>query len=90
MIQVVLIKADWCQGCHKVLLDIANNSDIDLPYLKIVDFEDNLELCKQLGVKSIPTVLFLSHSGAVIDRIDSDITPEKIEEKYKQINEKLK
>ena len=86
MIQVVLIKADWCQGCHKVLEEIANNSDINLDYLKIADFEDNLELCKQSGVKSIPTVLFLSHSGTLLDRIDSDITPEKIEEKYKQLN----
>ena len=88
MLQVVLIKADWCPGCNKVLLDIANNSDIDLPYLKIVDFEDNLELCKQLGVKSIPTVLFLSHSGTLLDRIDSGITPEKINEKYNQLNSK--
>lgn len=86
MLQVVLIKADWCPGCHKVLEEIANNSDIDLSYLKIADFEDNLELCKQSGVKSIPTVLFLSHSGTLLDRIDSDITPEKIEEKYKQLN----
>jgi thioredoxin len=89
MLQVVLIKADWCPGCHKVLERI-KVSDTNLDYLKIADFEDNLELCKQSGVKSIPTVLFLSHSGAVIDRIDGDITPDKIEEKYKQINEKLK
>lgn len=85
MLQVVLIKADWCQGCHKVLEKIETSS-INLPYLKIADFEDNLELCKQSGVKSIPTVLFLSHSGTLLDRIDSDITPEKIEEKYKQLN----
>ena len=89
MLQVVLVKADWCNGCHKVLEKIETSS-INLPYLKIADFEDNLELCKQSGVKSIPTVLFLSHSGAVIDRIDGEITPDKIEEKYKQINEKLK
>lgn len=89
MIQVALVVADWCQGCHEVLERI-KASDTNLDYLKIADFEDNLELCKQSGVKSIPTVMFLSHSGAVLDRIDSDITPEKIEEKYKQINEKLK
>lgn len=88
MIQVVLVKADWCQGCHKVLEEIANNSDINLDYLKIAIFEENLELCNQAGVKSIPTVLFLSHSGAVLDRIDSEITPEKIEEKYNQLNSK--
>lgn len=87
MIQVALVVADWCQGCHKVLEEIANNSDINLDYLKIADFEDNLELCKQSGVKSIPTVLFLSHSGAVLDRIDSNITPEKIEEKYNKLKE---
>lgn len=87
MLQVVLIKADWCPGCHKVLERI-KASDTNLDYLKIADFEDNLELCKQSGVKSIPTVLFLSHSGSVLDRIDSDITPEKIEEKYNQLNSK--
>lgn len=89
MLQVVLVVADWCGACHKVLEKI-ETSDINLPYLKIAVFEENLELCNQAGVKSIPTVLFLSHSGAVLDRIDSEITPEKIEEKYKQINEKLK
>ena len=89
MIQVALVVADWCGACHKVLEKI-ETSDTNLPYLKIAVFEENLELCNQAGVKSIPTVLFLSHSGAVLDRIDSDITPEKIEEKYKQINEKLK
>ena len=87
MLQVVLVKADWCNGCHKVLEKIETSS-INLPHLKIADFEDNLELCKQSGVKSIPTVLFLSHSGSVLDRIDSDITPEKIEEKYNQLNSK--
>lgn len=89
MIQVALVVADWCGACHKVLEKI-DTSDINLDYLKIAIFEENLELCNQAGVKSIPTVLFLSHSGAVLDRIDSDITPEKINEKYKQINEKLK
>ena len=89
MIQAALVVADWCGACHKVLEKI-ETSDINLPYLKIAVFEENLELCNQAGVKSIPTVLFLSHSGAVLDRIDSDITPKKIEEKYKQINEKLK
>lgn len=89
MIQVALVVADWCGACHKVLEKI-EASDINLDYLKIAVFEENLELCNQAGVKSIPTVLFLSHSGSVLDRIDSDITPEKIEEKYKQINEKLK
>lgn len=85
MIQVALVVADWCNGCHKVLEKI-EASDINLPYLKIAVFEENLELCNQAGVKSIPTVLFLSHSGVVLDRIDSDITLEKIEEKYKQLN----
>lgn len=85
MIQVALVVADWCGACHKVLEKI-ETSDINLDYLKIAVFEENLELCNQAGVKSIPTVLFLSHSGTVLDRIDSDITPEKIEEKYKQLN----
>ena len=76
-------------ACHKVLEKI-EASDTNLPYLKIAVFEENLELCNQAGVKSIPTVLFLSHSGSVLDRIVSDVTPEKIEEKYKQIDEKLK
>lgn len=89
MIQVALVVADWCNGCHKVMEKI-EASDINLPYLKIAVFEGNLELCNQAGVKSIPTVLFLSHSGTLLDRIDSNITPEKINEKYKQINEKLK
>lgn len=87
MIQVALVVADWCGACHKVLEKI-ETSDINLDYLKIADFDDNLELCKQSGVKSIPTVLFLSHSGAVLDRINSEITPEKIEEKYNQLNSK--
>lgn len=86
MIQVALVVADWCGACHKVLEKI-ETSDINLDYLKIVNFEDNLELCKEAGVKSIPTALFLSHSGTVLDRIDSWITPEKIEEKYKQLKE---
>jgi thioredoxin len=87
MIQVALVVADWCGACHKVLEKI-EASDINLPYLKIAIFEENLELCNQAGVKSIPTVLFLSHSGAVLDRIDSDITPDRIKEKYNQINSK--
>ena len=87
MIQVALVVADWCNGCHRVLEKI-ETSDINLDYLKIAVFEENLELCNQAGVKSIPTVLFLSHSGSVLDRIDRDITPEKIEDKYNQLNEK--
>lgn len=87
MIQVALVVADWCNGCHKVLEKI-EASDINLDYLKIAVFEENLELCNQAGVKSIPTVLFLSHSGILLDRIDSDITPDRIKEKYDQINSK--
>lgn len=87
MIQVALVVADWCGACHKVLEKI-EASNINLDYLKIAVFEENLELCNRAGVKSIPTVLFLSHSGTVLDRIDSNITPEKIEGKYNQLNSK--
>lgn len=85
MIQVALVVADWCGACHKVLEKI-EASDINLDYLKIAVFEENLELCNQAGVKSIPTVIFLDNSGELLDKLDMDITPDKIKEKYNQLN----
>jgi len=57
-VDVVVVGAEWCGNCPAVkdnLKHICQENNISL---KVLDFDNDFEEVKKLGVRSLPTVLF--------------------------------
>jgi thioredoxin 1 len=78
--------AQWCGPC-KVVSDsieaLASEYNGQVQIGK-VDVDINPELCLKLGVRNMPTVLYLIN-GKVVDRHVGSTTKEVLEEKLKAI-----
>lgn len=83
--KVLIVTADWCPGCRELIKKLDPE---EFHYVGTANYEDNLDNCKATGVTKVPTVLFLADSGELLDKLDTDLTPEKIKEKYNQLNSK--
>ena len=48
-----IVTAEWCGPCKLLKREIAE-AKIEVEY---IDADQNMELCKKLGIKSIPTLI---------------------------------
>ncbi len=67
--KVMDFTATWCGPCQQfapVFEEVKRNSKFKGIQFQSVDFDDNRSLADQYNVKSIPTVVIISSSGAVL------------------------
>lgn len=81
--KVLIVSAPWCSACKELI----NKLDPEeFHYVGVADFDENADNCRASGIDKLPTVIFLDNSGELLDKLDMDITPDKIKEKYNQLN----
>jgi thioredoxin len=85
--EVVLVDyyAEWCGPCKQLIprLELLESEYANTVFAK-VDVDANMEYAKELGVRSVPTVMVLKN-GEVIHRSSGANTPEY----YKEILNKV-
>lgn len=76
----VLVKygATWCAPCHAMNIVLETN-DFEVDEIQFIDADQNLELCKQEGVRSLPT-LILYVEGAEVKRRSGFMEKEELRE----------
>ncbi len=77
--------ADWCGPCKAiapVVEDLASEYDGRVEFKK-VDVDDNPELAKQLGIRSIPT-LVLFKDGHPVDTVIGNVSRSQLSDAINQ------
>jgi thioredoxin 1 len=79
---IVLIDfwAEWCGACRLIapVIDRIAKNDGQLR-LRKVNVEDDAETAARLGVKGLPTLVFIDSSGRELGRLTGSITGRTIE-----------
>lgn len=77
---VYYFTADWCQPCKRTrpIVEELNREQTTAGF-QIIDVDDNLELVKTFGIKSVPTFI-LFDDGTEKNRITGAQTREQLEE----------
>ena len=78
MKEVIKFSASWCQPCKSLA---GNFKYVDMKDVKLTecDIEQNPDLAKQYGIRSVPTMVLLLN-GAEIRRKNGVLMADKIEE----------
>ncbi len=73
--------ADWCAPCHRVapILDDLAASHEGRAIVAKVNVDDEPELAKEYGIRSIPTFL-LVRDGEVVDRVSGALSKKQLED----------
>jgi len=85
MNKVIKFSASWCPPCrtyNPIFDKVAQESKdakLDIQF-EVVDIEDNPEYAKQLGVRSLPTTVFVSDDGDT-ERVIGIMTENEIKDK---------
>lgn len=67
--------AQWCDPCrlmHPIIEDLAKTYSVEQ-----IDVDENVDLAKQYGIRSIPTFVIL-RDGEEVERIVGAVTKEKL------------
>ncbi len=78
MKHMLYFTADWCNPCKKVrpiVEELKREEAISVIY---VDVDDNIELCENYEIKSIPTFLILE-DGIEVNRMTGAKTKEEFQ-----------
>jgi thioredoxin 1 len=85
MNKVIKFSASWCPPCRtydpifdKVAQE-SKDAKLDIQF-EVVDIEDNPEYANQLGVRSLPTTVFVSDDGDT-ERVIGIMTENEIKDK---------
>jgi len=77
---VYYFTADWCQPCKRTRPIVEEmNREQSVAGFQIIDVDDNSELVKNFGIKSVPTFI-LFDDGIEKNRIVGGQTREQLEE----------
>ena len=77
---VYYFTADWCQPCKRTRPIVEEmNREQSVAGFQIIDVDDNSELVKTFGIKSVPTFI-LFDDGIEKNRIIGGQTREQLEE----------
>ena len=82
MIKVIKVSASWCGPC-KALAPIwkkVKENSVDTEFEEI-DADTGIEKCRELGVKSVPTLIFCNAEGKEVSRHTGMITESALREK---------
>lgn len=85
-VTVVDIWADWCQPCKKLAL-VIEEAAIDRPDITWTDVEaeaseENMNICREYGVMSFPTLLVFQdgeHVGSLVGAMSKEALIEKVD-----------
>ena len=75
---LVLIKANWCGHCKRVIPELSRVASMTggaFPIF-VVDSDADPELVKDLGVKGFPTIFFIGKNGAIGEQYSDARTKE--------------
>jgi thioredoxin-like negative regulator of GroEL len=78
MKELIKFSASWCQPC-KSLAGNFKHVDLKDVNMKEVDIDEDLEMAKQYGVRSVPTMVLLE-DGKEVGRKTGVLMADKIEE----------
>jgi thioredoxin-related protein len=71
---LIFFTAEWCEFCYQMGRDAFTNPATvrlsDQFICILVDRDKELEVCKQYGVQSFPTIQFLSPRGVLLNRLE--------------------
>lgn len=92
-IEVLDFWAPWCSPCRAMspsieLLMKEYNTENSGVEIKKVNVDEDSELSVKFGIRSIPTLVFVS-DGMEVDRLAGAVKKEKIVEKIKEVQESL-
>lgn len=59
--EVVVVSAAWCSGCKGLKDALTRNGII----YKVIDADENMEFCRENGVRSLPTS-FIYEDGEIV------------------------
>jgi len=77
---VYYFTADWCQPCKRTRPIVEEmNREQSIAGFQIIDVDDNSDLVKNFGIKSVPTFI-LFDDGIEKNRIVGGQTREQLEE----------
>lgn len=77
---VYYFTADWCQPCKKTRPIVEElNRDQTTAGFQIIDVDDNTDLVKSFGIRSVPTFI-LFDDGIEKNRITGGKTRQELEE----------
>jgi thioredoxin-like negative regulator of GroEL len=77
MKELIKFSASWCQPC-KMLKSNFKHVDMKGVELKEIDIDENMDMAKQYGIRSVPTMI-LTEDGKEIDRISGVLMADQIE-----------
>ena len=78
--------ADWCAPCRAVgpVVEELAEEFAGRAIVGKVDVDDQVELAREYGIRSIPSLLFF-HGGEVIDRVVGTASKRELSEKLQQL-----
>lgn len=80
MDKILKFEADWCQPCKQLTKEL---QDVEFA-VEPINIEENENLVTQMGIKSVPTIIFLK-GGQEVDRLVGFVSREKVENLIKSI-----
>ena len=64
--ELKLFTAPWCQPCKQAKVMLGEGGLIES--VSIVDIDEDPEIAKKYGIRSIPTLLVFDENGTVVDQ----------------------
>ena len=83
---IVNFWADFCADCINLIIELDANVAPDVTLIH-VDVLEHYELAKQLGIESLPFVVFIE-DGRIVDSIIGDVKFEMDTEEFKEKQKK--
>ena len=84
--KVLGFRADWCPHC-KIIPHVLQNIQEKGYKTEQVDVDENPELKKTHSIKIIPSLIAVDSMGIEFERLDGDLTDNRVSQFLKRINE---
>lgn len=78
--KILKFEASWCNPC-KSMTKLMEGMQIPVPVERI-DIDENMDLAKTFGIRSVPTLVLVGGNGKEVRRITGSTTKEHIESLY--------